>query len=147
MQLLSLEQRTPKRHPIRKMRKLVDEALTNLDSVFNEIYADNDRPSIPPERLIRASLLQVIYSIRSERQLIEQLEYNLMFRWFVGLSVDDPVWNPSTFSKNRDRLAQAATSTGKSEVTTSILCVQIPKPCSRQKAAGWPLGPVTWAIR
>lgn len=104
---VSLEQRIPKHHPIRKMRKLVDEALTNLDSVFNEIYADNGRPSIPPERLIRASLLQVIYSIRSERQLMEQLDYNLMFRWFVGLSVDDPVWNPSTFSKNRDRLAQA----------------------------------------
>jgi len=104
---VSLEQRIPKRHPIRKMRKLVDEALANLDSVFDEIYADCGRPSIPPERLIRASLLQVFYSIRSERQLMEQLDYNLMFRWFVGLSVDEPVWNPSTFSKNRDRLAQA----------------------------------------
>lgn len=104
---VSLEQRVPKSHPIRKMRKLVDEALTNLDAIFDEIYADKGRPSIPPERLIRASLLQVIYSIRSERQLMEQLDYNLMFRWFVGLSVDEPVWNPSTFSKNRDRLAQA----------------------------------------
>ena len=104
---VSLEQRIPKRHPIRKMRKLVDEALTNLESIFNEIYADCGRPSIPPERLIRASLLQVFYLIRSERQLMEQLDYNLMFRWFVGLSVDEPVWNPSTFSKNRDRLAQA----------------------------------------
>ncbi len=104
---VSLEQRIPKRHPIRKMRKLMDEALANLDPVFNEIYAESGRPSIPPERLIRASLLQVIYSIRSERQLMEQLNYNLMFRWFVGLSVDEPVWNPSTFSKNRDRLAQA----------------------------------------
>ncbi|MEQ9396550.1 transposase [Haliea sp.] len=104
---VSLEQRIPKGHPIRKMRKLVDEALTNLDSVFDEIYADCGRPSIPPERLIRASLLQVFYSIRSERQLMGQLDYNLMFRWFVGLSVDDFVWNPSTFSKNRDRLAQA----------------------------------------
>jgi transposase len=104
---VSLEQRVPRSHPIRKMRKLVDEALTNLDTVFDEIYAVNGRPSIPPERLIRASLLQVFYSIRSERQLMEQLDYNLMFRWFVGLSVDEPVWNPSTFSKNRDRLAQA----------------------------------------
>ncbi len=104
---VSLEQRIPKRHPIRKMLKLMDEALANLDPIFNEIYAENGRPSIPPERLIRASLLQVIYSIRSERQLMEQLDYNLMFRWFVGLSVDEPVWNPSTFSKNRDRLAQA----------------------------------------
>lgn len=104
---VSLEQRIPKHHPIRKMRKLVDEALGNLDRLFDAIYADNGRPSIPPERLIRASLLQVFYSIRSERQLMEQLDYNLMFRWFVGLSVDEPVWNPSTFSKNRDRLAQA----------------------------------------
>ena len=74
---VSLEQRIPKRHPIRKMRKLMDEALANLDPVFNEIYAEDGRPSIPPERLIRASLLQVIYSIRSERQLMEQLDYNL----------------------------------------------------------------------
>lgn len=104
---VSLEERIPKRHPIRRMRKLVDEALANLDGVFDEIYADSGRPSIPPERLLRASLLQIFYSIRSERQLMEQLDYNLMFRWFVGLSVDEPVWNPSTFSKNRDRLAQA----------------------------------------
>lgn len=98
---VSLEQRISKRHPIRKMRKLMYEALANLDPVFNEIYAENGRTSIPPERLIRASLLQVIYSIRSERQLMEQLDYNLMFRWFVGQSVDEPVWNPSTFSKHR----------------------------------------------
>lgn len=104
---VSLEDRIPKRHPVRKMRKLVDSALTNLDELFDEIYASDGRPSIPPERLIRASLLQVLYSIRSERQLMEQLDYNLMFRWFVGLSVDEPVWNPSTFSKNRDRLAEA----------------------------------------
>jgi transposase len=104
---VSVEQRIPKHHPIRKMRKLVDEALTRLNPVFNEMYADSGRPSIAPERLLRASLLQVLYSIRSERQLMEQLDYNLMFRWFVGLSVDDPVWDSSTFSKNRDRLAQA----------------------------------------
>jgi transposase len=104
---VSLEARVPQRHPVRKMRKLVDSALSNLDELFNEIYAREGRPSIPPERLIRASLLQVLYSIRSERQLMEQLDYNLLFRWFVGLGVDEPVWNPSTFSKNRDRLAQA----------------------------------------
>ena len=104
---VSLEARIPKRHPVRKMRKLVDSALSNLDELFDEIYASDGRPSIPPERLIRASLLQVLYSIRSERQLMEQLDYNLLFRWFVGLGVDEPVWNPSTFSKNRDRLAQA----------------------------------------
>ena len=104
---VSLEARVPKGHPVRKVRKLVDTALANLDELFDEIYAREGRPSIPPERLIRASLLQVLYSIRSERQLMEQLDYNLLFRWFVGLGVDEPVWNPSTFSKNRDRLAQA----------------------------------------
>jgi transposase len=86
-----LEQRTPKRHPIRRMRNLVDEALTNLDPIFDEIYADRGLPPIPPERLIRASLLQVFYSIRSQGQLMEQLDYNLMFRWFVELSVDEPM--------------------------------------------------------
>jgi transposase len=104
---VSLEERVPKRHPLRKMRRLVDEALRNLDCVFDDLYAASGRPSIPPERLLRASLLQIFFSVRSERQLMEQLDYNLLFRWFVGLGVDDPVWNPSTFSKNRDRLAQA----------------------------------------
>lgn len=104
---VSLESRIPMNHPLRKIRKLVDKALVNLDSVLDDLYSAEGRPSIPPERLLRASLLQVFYSIRSERQLMEQLDYNLLFRWFVGLGVDDPVWNPSTFSKNRDRLAQA----------------------------------------
>lgn len=104
---VSIEDRVPKKHPIRKARKLVDAALRDLDEVFSEIYAENGRPSIPPEQLVRASMLQVLFSVRSERQLMEQLDYNLMFRWFVGLSIDDPVWHPTTFSKNRDRLAQA----------------------------------------
>jgi len=104
---VSLESRIPKHHPLRKIRKLIDKALKGLDDLFDDLYAAEGRPSIPPERLLRASLLQVFYSIRSERQLMEQLDYNLLFRWFVGLSVDEPVWNPSTFSKNRDRLAQA----------------------------------------
>jgi transposase len=80
---VSLESRIPKRHPVRKMRKLVDSALSNLDELFDAIYAREGRPSIPPERLIRASLLQVLYSIRSERQLMEQLDYNLLFRCFA----------------------------------------------------------------
>jgi transposase len=104
---VSIEDRVPKKHPIRKARKLVDAALRDLDELFSEIYAENGRPSIPPEQLVRASMLQVLFSVRSERQLMEQLDYNLMFRWFVGLSIDDPVWHPTTFSKNRDRLAQA----------------------------------------
>jgi transposase len=104
---VSLEDRIPKRHPLRKVKKLVDKALEGLDPTFDEIYSEMGRPSIPPEFLVRASLLQVFYSIRSERLLMEQLDYNLLFRWFVGLSVDDRVWDASTFSKNRDRLASA----------------------------------------
>jgi transposase len=88
------------------MRKLVDEALRELDYLFDRIYAKNGRESIPPERLIRASLLQVLYTIRSERQLVEQIQYNMLYRWFVGLEIEDAVWNHSTFSKNRERLLQ-----------------------------------------
>lgn len=94
----------PKKHPLRKMRVLVDEALEELDGVFDSIYSEIGRESIAPERLIRASLLQVLYTIRSERQLVEHIQFNLLYRWFVGLELDDPVWNHSTFSKNRDRL-------------------------------------------
>jgi transposase len=82
----------------------VDSALVTLDADFAGLYAGEGRPSIAPERLLRASLVQILFSIRSERQLMEQLQYNLMFRWFVGLGIDDPVWVPTVFSKNRDRL-------------------------------------------
>jgi transposase len=101
---VSVEQRVPADHPIRKLRELVDAVLRDLDRVFAARYADGGRPSIPPERLLRAALLQVVYSVRSERLLMEQLDYNLLFRWFVGLNIDDPVWDHSTFSFNRDRL-------------------------------------------
>ena len=101
---VSLEERVPAEHPIRKLRLLVDVILGELDEVFAERYAREGRPSIPPERLLRASLLQVVYSVRSERLLMEQLQYNLLFRWFVGLNIDDPVWDHSTFSFNRERL-------------------------------------------
>jgi transposase len=102
----SLEDRVPQDHPIRPLRTLVDAALEEMSPLFQELYAATGRPSIPPERLLRALLLQVLYSVRSERQLMEQLEYNLLFRWFVGLGVDDPVWVPTTFTKNRDRLLE-----------------------------------------
>lgn len=94
----------PKDHPLRFLRPLIDEALSSLDSLFDTIYADLGKSSVAPERLIRASLLQVLYTIRSERQLVEQIHYNMLYRWFVGLEIDDPVWHHSTFSKNRDRL-------------------------------------------
>jgi transposase len=100
------DSRTPANHPLRTIRQVTDAALISLHEQFNAAYAAEGRPSIPPERLLRALLIQAFYSVRSERQLMEQLNYNLLFRWFVGLSVDEPVWDPSTFSKNRDRLME-----------------------------------------
>ena len=101
-----LEDFVPADHPLRPIRLLVNEALSALNGLFNEIYAAHGRPSIPPEKLMRAMLLQVFYTVRSERQLCEQLRYNLLFRWFVGLAIDDEVWDHSVFSKNRDRLLE-----------------------------------------
>ncbi len=104
---VDLEDRIPARHPLRLVRGIVNEVLLALDADFSAMYADFGRPSIPPEKLLRGSLLQAFYTIRSERQLMEQLDYNLLFRWFVGLGIDDPVWDHSTYSKNRDRLLEA----------------------------------------
>ncbi len=101
---LSVEDRIPHDHPLRALRKLVDPILTALSPRFAALYSELGRPSIPPEYLLRALLLQILYTIRSERQLMEQLDYNLLYRWFVGLKPDDPVWVPTVFSKNRDRL-------------------------------------------
>jgi transposase len=101
---VSLENRVPKKHPLRKVRVLVDAALQEMDGALTIMYSHVGRPSIPPEYLIRALLVQIFYSIRSERLLMEQLDYNLLFRWFVGLGVDDEVWDASVFAKNRDRL-------------------------------------------
>ena len=103
---VDLEARVPKAHPLRPIRRLVDAALSELWADFERLYAPIGRPSIPPERLIRALLLQAFYSVRSERQLMEQLGYNLLFRWFVGLGIDDPVWDATVFTKNRDRLLE-----------------------------------------
>jgi len=101
---LRLETRIPADHPLRAIRELVDAALAQLSRTFDKLYARDGRPSIPPERLLRALLLQAFYTVRSERQLMEQLDYNLLFRWFVGLSADDAVWDATVFCKNRDRL-------------------------------------------
>jgi len=101
---VSLEQRVPQDHPLRAVRKLTDEVLRSLSPEFDTLYAASGRPSIAPEYVLRALLLQVFYSVRSERQLVEQIDYNLLFRWFVGLGMDDAVWNHAVFSKNRDRL-------------------------------------------
>jgi transposase len=101
---VDLEERIPARHPLRKVRQIVNEALASLDGDFERLYSAEGRPSIAPERLLRASLIQILFSVRSERQLMEQMQYNLMFRWFVGMGIDDPVWVPTVFTKNRDRL-------------------------------------------
>ena len=100
----TLEQRIPASHPLRKLRVLVDGILASLHWELEKLYAKTGRPSIPPERLLRASLIQTLYSIRSERQLMQHIDYNLLYRWFVGLDMDDKVWDHSTFTKNRDRL-------------------------------------------
>ena len=101
---ISPEGRVPADHPLRPIRRMVDRALSELSPLFETIYSHTGRRSIPPEKLLRALILQILYSIRSERMLVEQLDYNLLFRWFVGLSMDDAIWNHSVFSKNRDRL-------------------------------------------
>jgi transposase len=106
--MAKLEDFVPSDHPLRAIGVLVNEALGRLNGLFNEIYADTGRASIAPEKLMRALLLQVFYSVRSERQICEQLRYNLLFRWFVGLAMDDAVWDHSVFSKNRDRLLENA---------------------------------------
>ncbi len=103
---VQLESFVPDNHPLRPIKSLLNEAMKNLNWLFSSIYCDTGRESIPPERLIRAQLLQVLYSIRSERQLVEQINYNLLYRWFVGLTIDDSVWDHSTFSINRDRLLE-----------------------------------------
>jgi transposase len=102
-----LEERVPKDHPLRAIRALIDEALGRLNARFNELYSGMGRASIPPEMLLRATLLQAFFSVRSERQLMEQIDYNLLFRWFVGLPMDASVWHPTVFTHNRDRLMEA----------------------------------------
>jgi transposase len=101
---VSPEKRVPQDHPLRAVRTTVNEILVAMWKEFDALYAETGRPSIPPERLLRALLLQIFYSIRSERMLMEQLDYNLLFRWFVGMEIDEPVWNHAVFSKNRERL-------------------------------------------
>src|SRR5262249_49190780 len=101
---ISPEKRVPADHPLRPLRKIVDEILKEMSPKFQKLYSKVGRPSIAPERLLRSLLLQIFYSVRSERMLIEQLQYNLLFRWFVGMEMDEVVWNQAVFSKNSERL-------------------------------------------
>jgi transposase len=118
---VDLEARVPEGHPLRPIRRIVDAALAELSAEFAKLYAPIGRPSIPPEKLLRSLLLQAFYSVRSERQLMEQLDYNLLFRWFVGLGVDDPVWDATVFTKNRERLLEG-------EVTRKLLAAVLNQP-------------------
>jgi transposase len=103
---LSPESRVHRDHPLRTIRRMTDSVLKTLSPRFARIYSEIGRPSIPPEQLLRALLLQALYTIRSERLLMEEIDYSILFRWFIGLSLDDPVWSPTTFTKNRDRLLE-----------------------------------------
>ena len=105
---LSPEQRVRKDHPLRTVRAMTDEILERMSPLFDAMYADGGRPSIPPEKLLRAQLLQMLYSVRSERLLMEEIDYSILYRWFVGLNLDEQVWDATTFTKNRDRLLEAA---------------------------------------
>jgi len=109
---ISAERRVPKDHPLRPIRAMADAALEHLGPSFDAIYASSGRPSIAPEKLLRALLLQVLYTVRSERMLMEQLDYNFLFRWFVGLNIDDPVWDVTVFTKHRERLLKGAVAEG-----------------------------------
>src|SRR6478736_1373520 len=102
----SPEQRVRENHPLRKIRVMADEALACMSERFDGMYAKTGRPSIPPEKLLRAQLIQMLYSIRSERLLMEEIDYSMLFRWFVGMNLDEPVWDATVFTKNRDRLLE-----------------------------------------
>ncbi len=127
----TLEQRIPETHPLRPVREMTDIALEALTKRFDEMYAKTGRPSIPPEQLLRALLLQALYSIRSERMLVEQLEYNLLFRWFVGLGMNDRAWNHAVFSKNRERLLAG-------DVAAEFFACVVEPPLSRTPSASRP---------
>ena len=126
---LSPEQRVRKDHPLRPIRTMVDKVLKELSPEFAKMYSQVGRPSIPPEQLLRALLLQMLYSVRSERLLVEEIDYNILFRWFVGLNLDDEVWDATVFTKNRDRLLAA-------EVAKEFLALVV----EQARGQGWGLG-------
>jgi hypothetical protein len=131
---VSPEQRIPQDHPLRPVRAMADEALRDLKPRFSKLYAKAGRPSIAPEKLLRALLLQVLYSVRSERMLMEQLNYNLLFRWFVGLNMDDTIWDATVFSKNRQRYWLATLPKRFSRRCSNKLVGAI---CSRMSTSPW----------
>ena len=131
---ISPEQRVPQDHPLRLLRAMTDEALQQLQLRFNRLYAKTGRPSIAPEKLLRALLLQALYSVRSERMLMEQLDYNLLFRWFVGLNMDDSVWDVTVFTKNRERLLDGDIAVA---FFQAVLRQAVSGICSRTNTSRW----------
>lgn len=138
---VGLEDRIPTRHPRRRIRQVVNDALASLNADFKALYVPFSRPSITPERLIQASLLQIPFSIRSERHLMEQMNYNLLFRWFVGLGIDDAVWVPTVFTKNRDRLLSTERSRKIARSEHALRCETYHrrKEEAEARTAGWEL--------
>jgi hypothetical protein len=134
---VDLEARIPARHPLHKLRQVVNEALASFDAEFEVLYTDFGRPSIAPERLIRASLIQILFSVRSGRQLMEQMQYNLLFRWFVGLGIGDPVRMPTVFTKSRARLLPTDMSRGNRDIQRSAVAPPGTRamPCPRSTAS------------
>ena len=128
------EARVPVTHPLRKIREIVRDVLGELTRSLGRLYASEGRPSIPPEQLLSALLLQVFYGVRSERQLMEQLDYNLLYPWFVGLSPDDPIWNPTTFTKNRNRLQTGAVF---AKFMANFSTIRRLSPCCRTSIFRW----------
>ncbi len=128
------EARIPTDHPLRALRPMVDAVVQELSAAFAALYARTGRPSIPPERPLRALLLQILYTVRSERLLMEQLDYNILFRWFVGLNLDDPIWDPTVFAKNRDRLLAG-------EIAQAFLTRSSPRPGD---GASFPMSTSPW---
>lgn len=141
---LSPEQWVREDHPLRKLRAMADEALQNMSERFDAMYAKTGRPSIPPEKLLRAQLIQMQYSVRSERLLMEEIDYSMLFRWFVGMNLDEPVWDVTVFTKNRNRLLEG-------DVAREFLAEVVRQAESRRltsddtsrwTARWWKLGPV-----
>jgi transposase len=131
---ISPEQRVPQEHPLRSLRAMTDEALRQVKPRLDNLYAKIGRPSIAPEKLLRVLLLQALYSVRSERMLMEQLDYNLLFRWFVGLNMDDPIWDVTVFTKNRERLLEGTLPKPSSKLCSSR---QESGVCSRMSTSPW----------
>ena len=138
---LSPEERVRQDHPLRAIRRMTDDVLRVLSPRFTKMYSDIGRPSIPPEQLLRALLLQGLYTIRSERLLMEEIDYSVLFRWFIGLSMDEPIWSPTTFSKNRDRLLDGDIAAGNVSAWPFINAKSTFATFSRRHLASSSMGP------